>query len=342
MKSYKAAVLLKQNLDLRLDIFNIANRDPLYGEVKVKVKTSGLCGAQVNEITGKKGLDRFLPHFMGHEGFGYVAAVGEGVTKVKEGDAVILHWRVGDGIGVGGIKCQSMNGLDIGGGPVTTFSEITFVSENRCTPIAPKAGYENIYPLLGCALPTAYGALVSESLVNTEDKILIFGAGGLGMALLYWCNVLGFSDVSVVDIAEGKRNQVEDLGGIFMNISELNETTKKYTALFETAGVTGNILTCFNLADKGARINLIGQVPKDDSLTLDNFLRFYDGMKLIASQGGQFEPSRDMESLVDKIHRTDNVEHALVSHVIDIDHVNEGFQLMKEPAARRVIIDFGD
>ena len=56
--------------------------------------TSGLCGAQVNEISGLKGVDKYVPHLMGHEGFGEVVSVGDQVTKVKPGDYVILHWRV--------------------------------------------------------------------------------------------------------------------------------------------------------------------------------------------------------------------------------------------------------
>ena len=35
---------------------------------------------------------------MGHEGCGIVEEVGVGVTTVKVGDKVVMHWRKGDGI----------------------------------------------------------------------------------------------------------------------------------------------------------------------------------------------------------------------------------------------------
>ena len=54
---------------------------------------SGICGAQINEIDAVKGKDKFLPHLLGHEGSGIVENVGEGVTKVKTGDRVVLHWQ---------------------------------------------------------------------------------------------------------------------------------------------------------------------------------------------------------------------------------------------------------
>ena len=63
------------------------------GQVLVKVECSGICGSQIGEISGAKGEDKYLPHLMGHEGCGYVLDVGEGVTKVKVGDKIILHWK---------------------------------------------------------------------------------------------------------------------------------------------------------------------------------------------------------------------------------------------------------
>ena len=68
------------------------------GQVLVKVLVSGLCGAQLHEIRGHKGNEKFLPHLMGHEGCGIVEEVGPGVTTVKVGDKVVMHWRPGSGI----------------------------------------------------------------------------------------------------------------------------------------------------------------------------------------------------------------------------------------------------
>ena len=91
MHTYKSAVLFNQNQDSELRLCEILDRKPLQDEVKVKMVTTGLCGKQVNEITGKLGEDKYLPHFIGHEGFGQVIATGSGVQKFQLGDYVILH-----------------------------------------------------------------------------------------------------------------------------------------------------------------------------------------------------------------------------------------------------------
>ncbi len=92
----------------------------------------------------------------------------------------------------------------------------------------------NIYPLLGCALPTAYGAIIKEVSVKKEDNILIIGAGGLGMALLFWCNILRIDNICVADIHQGKKAQVQALEGKFLHIDELKKLDKKFSAIFET------------------------------------------------------------------------------------------------------------
>jgi S-(hydroxymethyl)glutathione dehydrogenase/alcohol dehydrogenase len=47
------------------------------------------------EVSGGRGEDPWLPHLLGHEGSGIIISVGEGVTKVKHGDEVILGWIKG-------------------------------------------------------------------------------------------------------------------------------------------------------------------------------------------------------------------------------------------------------
>ena len=64
----------------------------------VKVLYTTICGAQINEIAAAKGPDKFLPHLLGHEASAKVIEIGPGVTTVKPGDTVVLHWRPSQGI----------------------------------------------------------------------------------------------------------------------------------------------------------------------------------------------------------------------------------------------------
>src|SRR5262245_55205226 len=69
-----------------------------HGQVLVRVHTTSICGAQINEIDAVKGEDKFLPHLLGHEALATVVQTGPGVVSCRDGDTVIMHWRPGKGI----------------------------------------------------------------------------------------------------------------------------------------------------------------------------------------------------------------------------------------------------
>ena len=82
-KRFKAAVLEKNNS--KLAIKDILFSDELKkGQIFVKLKYTGICGKQIDEIEGIGGKDPFMPHLLGHEGSGVVIEVGPGVKKVKK------------------------------------------------------------------------------------------------------------------------------------------------------------------------------------------------------------------------------------------------------------------
>src|SRR5438034_7214686 len=93
---FKAAILVE--LKKPLVIEEIESAPLRFGQVLVKIHCSGICGAQINEIEGAKGPDKFLPHLLGHEATATVEEVGEGVITVKAGDRVVCHCRKGAGL----------------------------------------------------------------------------------------------------------------------------------------------------------------------------------------------------------------------------------------------------
>src|SRR5580692_4995742 len=146
----RAAILEKLNAPLVVDEIEVPKLE--CGQVLVEIHCSGICGAQLGEISGVKGPDKFLPHLLGHEGGGVVLETGPGVTHLKVGDHVVLHWRKGAGIHSQTPKYQ-WNGRTVNGGWVTTFNRLSVVSENRATPISKYIDFE-VAALMGCAVTT--------------------------------------------------------------------------------------------------------------------------------------------------------------------------------------------
>ena len=165
----KAAILEK--IDAPLAIREVDLTPLKFGQVLVKILVSGLCGAQLHEIRGHKGNAKFLPHLMGHEGCGIVDKVGLGVTTVKPGDKVVMHWRPGSGVEAP-FPNYILDGKTISSGKVTTLSEYSIVSENRLTSI-PADTPSVLAAMLGCSLTTALGIIDNECDLKFGESVAI-------------------------------------------------------------------------------------------------------------------------------------------------------------------------
>jgi len=340
-KNFKAAVLIKQNTPL--SILRVGRVQPSFGQVEVKMISAALCGAQWNEITGVKGTDKFLPHMMGHEGFGKVLSIGDGVTKVKPGDFVVLHWRKGSGHDCFGPKFKSNDVGEIGSGSVTTFSEYTVVAENRVTAVNYSSDFKYIYPLIGCALSTSWGLITKELNAKKDNSIFICGAGGLGTSIALWASIFQLKKIVVFDRAESKRNYVEKLGGAFYSVEnndKIEDLKENFDFAVDTTGNVENISACFDRVGKKGALVLVGQPRIGSVLKLNNPLRLFDGIRIFSSDGGSFYPDDDISIILNLLMNNKNLLDLLISHIINIENINEGFRLMQTGEAIRVAINF--
>jgi alcohol dehydrogenase, propanol-preferring len=89
-KTMKAAVLHK--IGAKLQIEQVPIPTPGRGDVLIKVTACGVCHSDLHAIDGDWQPLPTLPLIPGHEAAGHVAAVGEGVTDLKVGDAVGVPW----------------------------------------------------------------------------------------------------------------------------------------------------------------------------------------------------------------------------------------------------------
>ena len=139
---------------------------------------------------------------MGHEGCGIVEEIGPGVTTVKVGDKVVMHWRKGDGI-ESNFPSYIYNDKKMSSGKVTTISEYSVVSENRLTTV-PDDTPEELCALLGCAMTTAIGTITNEAQVKFGESVLVVGCGGLGLHLIEAAKLSNAYPIIGIDITDEK------------------------------------------------------------------------------------------------------------------------------------------
>ncbi len=342
----KAAIL--EQIDAPLTVGEVGLTELLRGQVLVKILVSGICGSQLQEIAGNKGNAKFLPHLMGHEGCGIVEEVGEGVTKVKKGDKVVMHWRKGEGVEAD-FPTYTFNGKTMKSGKVTTFSEHSIVSENRVTPV-PNDTPNDLCALLGCSLSTALGTINTEAKVQRGESVMIVGAGGLGANLIKAAKMAGASPIISVDIHEHKRESALLLGAThFINAATegiadalLTQTgLKSVSVIVDTSGAKKSLESTIPLLSGGGRYILVGQPKPGETIELTNAYHFFDGegKTLKATQGGGFMPSTDIPRYLELFASGALNIDGIITHRISLDQINEAIDLVRKGMAGRVIID---
>ena len=302
MKSL-AAILVQTGCPLELVDLDIPALKA--GQVLVEVTTSGVCHTQVLEARGYRGEDRFLPHCLGHEGVGIVRDLGSDITKVKQGDRVILSWLKGSGADMPGTTYQWSQGAGgvrtVNAGGVTTFSELSVVSENRLT-ILPPGVPLNQAPLLGCAIPTGVGAVLNAAAAKPGNSIAIFGCGGVGLCAVAGAKAAKCQPIVAIDINPAKLALAKQLGAthtidsgkhpVFEAIAEICRGGVDYS--IEATGRPDVMRQALqSVRARGGTAVVIGNARFGEKLEIDP-QQLNQGKRLLGTWGGDSEPDRDM------------------------------------------------
>lgn len=301
IKESLAAILVETRKPLVLETIKLPDKLST-GQVLVRLITSGICGAQINEIDAAKGPDNHLPHLLGHEGFAEVIEVGPAVEKVKPGDNVVLHWRPSSGIQSETPRYKLGNSV-VHAGWVTTFNEFAVISGNRMTRVSKNLD-PYFAPLLGCALTTALGVLENDAKISHRDILLITGFGGVGISILQFARFLGVRSVVVIDRDKSKRDLALNLGATSFIVADnkieamkrINDWIKcegNPTVAIETTGNSSLIEFSYEVTTDKGRIILVGVPRKGDNASIYT-LPLHFGKIMTGSKGGDSDPENDI------------------------------------------------
>ena len=190
-KTMKAAVVHEFKQPLAIEEVPVPEVGP--GQILVKIEASGVCHTDLHAADGDWPVKPTPPFIPGHEGVGTVAAVGAGVTAVKEGDRVGVPWLH---TACGHCKyclsgwetlcdAQKNTGYSVNGG----FAEYVLADPNYVGHLPDGLGFEMAAPIL-CAGVTVYKGL-KETDTKPGDTVVISGIGGLGHVAVQYAKAMG-------------------------------------------------------------------------------------------------------------------------------------------------------
>ena len=342
---FRAAILKNINEPLLID--EIENDLLFEGQVLIKILQTGVCRSQLFEMEGQRGLDKYLPHLLGHEAIGIVKDLGDKVTKVKEGDYVVLSWIKSKGISAKPAKYFWKDKI-VNSGQVTTFSEYSVCSENRCLKIDKELAYK-IGPTLGCALPTGYGLSLTQPEFKTAKYLGVVGLGGIGMAALLGALDQSNAEIFAIDVNQNRLKEAKLLGAKYIfnplessiNVADfLREKTnnKMLDLLLECSGSINVLNNSLKLINDLGLVKFVSHPKFGDLLNIDPF-ELILGKRIEGSWGGGTDPDKDFELIAKKICCNKIFLKLYSNKYYELEAINSALHELKSGKVLRPIIN---
>jgi len=316
---------------------------PGAGQALVRVITSGVCHTDLHAARGDWPVPPKAELIPGHEGYGEVVALGEGVTTLSVGDKVGNAWlwsacgtcefcRTG-----WETLCteQQNGGYSVDG----SFGEYMLVDEKFAARIPEGSDPDEVAPIL-CAGVTVYKGLKMTE-VKPGEWVVISGIGGLGHVAVQYARAMGMR-VAAVDIDDEKLDLARRHGAEVT----VNAATSDPVAVIQerTGGAHGILVTAVHpkafaqgtgMARRGGTVVFVGLPPGDFPADI-----FDTVLRAITIRGSIVGTRQDMVEALDfyargEIHPTITVER--------LDDINDIFERMEQGKIEgRIVMRYAD
>ncbi|WP_295879461.1 alcohol dehydrogenase AdhP [uncultured Bartonella sp.] len=264
-KTMQAAVVREFGKPLTIDEVPIP--EPGEGMIQVSVQACGVCHTDLHAAHGDWPVKPNPPFIPGHEGVGYVSAVGRGVKHVKEGDRVGVPWLY-TACGccshcLAGWETLCENQLNTGYSVNGAFADYVVADPNYVGHLPKNIGFNEIAPIL-CAGVTVYkGLKVTDA--KPGNWVGISGIGGLGHLAVQYAKAMGYN-VAAIDVADDKIELAKQLGAdVGINVTKYNDAASELRKLTD-GGVHGMLVTA---ASPKAFEQALGMVRRGGTLSMN-------------------------------------------------------------------------
>ncbi|MFB6959323.1 Zn-dependent alcohol dehydrogenase [Streptomyces sp. NPDC056309] len=346
-----------------LEITGIELPEPGPGRVRVRLAAAGVCHSDLSLTNGTLRVP--VPAVLGHEGAGTVVAVGEDVTQVAPGDAVVLNWAPSCGNchacslgevwlcanamnGAADVHARTADGSELHPGlNVAAFAEETVVAASCVLPL-PDGVPVTDAALLGCAVLTGYGAVHHAAKVRPGETVAVFGVGGVGLATLQAARIAGAERIVAVDVSPEKEELARRAGATDF-LPATGDTPREIRALTGKQGVDAavecvgravTIRAAWESTRRGGRTTVVGIGGKDEQVTFNALELFHWGRTLTGCVYGNSDPARDLPVLAEHV-RTGRLDlTALVTDRISLDDIPAAFENMLAGKGGRALVVF--
>jgi S-(hydroxymethyl)glutathione dehydrogenase/alcohol dehydrogenase len=353
-----------------LEIVEVDLEGPKAGEVLVEIKATGICHTDAYTLDGLDSEGLF-PSILGHEGAGIVREVGAGVTSLKPGDHVIplytpecrqcksclsgktnlctaIRATQGKGLMPDGTTRFSYKGQPIfhymG---CSTFSNLTVLPEIACAKIRDDAPFQTSC-YIGCGVTTGVGAVTKTAKVEPGSNAIVFGLGGIGLNVIQGLKLVGADKIIGVDLNDAKEewgrrfgmthfvNPAKVTGDLVAYLVALTDGGADYT--FDCTGNTQVMRTALEACHRGWGESIIIGVAEAGKEISTRPFQLVTGRVWKGSAFGGAKGRTDVPKIVDWYMDGKIAIDPMITHVLTLDEINKGFDLMHAGESIRSVV----
>ncbi|MDR2858640.1 MAG: S-(hydroxymethyl)glutathione dehydrogenase/class III alcohol dehydrogenase [Novosphingobium sp.] len=352
-----------------LEVVEVDLDGPRAGEVLVEIMATGICHTDAYTLDGFDS-EGIFPSILGHEGAGVVREVGAGVTSVAPGDHVIplytpecrqckaclsgktnlctaIRATQGQGLMPDGTSRFSYKGQTLfhymG---CSTFSNFTVLPEIAVAKIREDAPFQTSC-YIGCGVTTGVGAVINTARVRPGDNVVVFGLGGIGLNVIQGAKLAGAGRIVGVDVnpakeAWGRRFGMTD----FVNPKDAGNVVETLVAMldggadysFDCTGNTEVMRQALECCHRGWGQSIIIGVAEAGKEIATRPFQLVTGRIWKGTAFGGARGRTDVPKIVDWYMNGKIAIDPMITHVLTLDEINKGFDLMHAGESIRSVV----
>ncbi len=368
--SQRAKAVVCREINQPVVVEEIEVESPRRGEVMIRLAACGVCHSDYSVTTGT--IPFPPPVVLGHEGAGIVVEVGEGVTEIAVGDAVVSSFVSMCG------KCRycqtgrpqlcdqaakaaytlpdgTVRTKDLQGQPLNIFSGCGVMAEFATLHTDNVVKIDKDIPLdraalVSCGVMTGVGAVVNTARVAPGSVTVVFGCGGVGLNAIQGCAIAGAAMIVAVDMSDAKLEMAKQFGATHVLNAKTEENVvkalRKLTGggadyAFECVGYGEIAAQAYGCLCKGGTAVVVGVASQKDNTTVRTASLTFEEKTLTGSYFGSARPREDFPRLL-ALYRNKRLKlDELITRTYRIDEAPQAFADLASGKNARGVIVFG-
>lgn len=341
--------------------------DPGPDDVLIEMRASGLCHSDAHQLEGRATPYPF-PIVLGHEGAGVVLACGRNVSSVRPGDHVV-PLSIAECGHCGNCRSgktnlcieffpsigRSTSPFSLNTRPLAAYASLGTFAGHVLVPEINVARIRRDVPFelacyVGCGVSTGIGAVLYTARVEAGATVVVFGLGGIGLNVVQGARLAGASRIIGIDTNPARETVARQFGATdFVNPATLEGDLVDHLLQltgggadysFECVGHIELMRQALECTRPGWGVSVVvGMAADGEQLTAPPFSLLL-GRTWKGSFLGNVKSRSQLPGLLD-LHAEGRIDlDALITHRLPLEHINEGFELMRRGDCIRAVIQF--